>query len=138
MKIRTGFVSNSSSSSFLIAVKNDKCPHCNNGSPFLGLLESLTMAGDNGTRAHNSEQVITDLKNEIKYCQKRINIDNKFEESFKNDIVEYNARIEKINETQKNMEWQVYRLSIDYNDSWLNCLMEDQENKGLLKVIERD
>jgi hypothetical protein len=44
MKIRSGFVSNSSSSSFIIAVNNvEKCSHCGRGDPdFIDFVEKMT------------------------------------------------------------------------------------------------
>jgi hypothetical protein len=48
MKIRVGFVSNSSSSSFVIAFKEaEKCPHCKKGgSSFLDLVRCSPGGGD--------------------------------------------------------------------------------------------
>ena len=65
MKIRNGFVSNSSSSSYLIAFRNDqnKCPHCGRSDPDLfDMIERYHMINhDNEVDLEDAEAVLRDL-----------------------------------------------------------------------------
>ena len=67
MKFRNGFISNSSSSSFVILYEDDQCKHCGRGSTLQGLVDLNFCAGD-CTEAHcrtleDAEEII------VKECE---------------------------------------------------------------------
>ena len=139
MKCRYGLVSNSSSSSFIIATKNDICPHCSNGSPFMGLLESL-LSRDVGysddSTAHAAEQVVERLKDEIKSTEEFAVKHPEHRQSCEKEIADFRKTIAEIEDLQNGGEWKVYELCISYADNWIKCLMDEHKKRGSLKMIE--
>lgn len=138
MKCRFGFVSNSSSSSFIIGVKNDVCPHCGNGSPFMGLLESLLSrdkdySDDSAARA--AEHMIERLRDEIRRTEEFIAKHPEYKEESEEEIADFRKTIADIEGLQSGGEWKVYELCISYADNWIKCLMDEHEKRGLLKTI---
>jgi hypothetical protein len=140
MKARHGFVSNSSSSSFIIAVKGNKCPHCGNGSPFLGLLESLVGRHSDYSEvscAKTSEQVIAKLSGDIAECEEELAEGAEWEDVTKEELSTYWKELAAIREMEQDGGWKVYELRISYSDSWLNCLLEAEQTLDQVKIIER-
>ena len=70
MKRRTGLVSNSSSSSYIIALKKDvlseKCPHCGRGGEY-DLLQATALSYDMNTEVISDETSVTIERLESRY-----------------------------------------------------------------------
>lgn len=139
MKTRSGFVSNSSSSSFIIAIKPSVCQHCGNGSPFYGLLQSLltrTTDYSDDSCAHTVDEVLIQLEKDIAECENFIRKHPEYAGgSTQNEIDGIRKEMETIREIQSGGEWQVYKLCISYSDGWISCLMEEEKKKGFLREI---
>ena len=127
MKIRNGFVSNSSSASFIVAVKQgDKCPHCGRTDvDFLDLVEKM------GAKADYED---TELKSRGPQ-----DIWNKWEK----DILPYCGEEEKKDHEQifrlmleaEEKGYKVGEVEISYHDSSTESLLHDLEARKSLVVI---
>ena len=106
MKIRTGFVSNSSSSSFIIAGnKGEKCPCCHREdskiSECIEYLESFSHRGsETEIDAHGKEEIITYIKE---------NYGSFYENEWLTD------KIESINKIAEENDY-IYLITLDYSD----------------------
>jgi hypothetical protein len=162
MKIRNGFVSNSSSSSFIVALNpKEKCPHCGRSSQnILDILESTNGYNDTQLRWTDPTEYIEDLQQEIysnkldleKLVNKSDNEDvvynyntgNTYTYKVKqlrkwaNDVISRNSElICGIKETVKSGK-QVISFDIDYHDPLLNNIVREQINNGELEVLDED
>ena len=72
MKIRLGFVSNSSSSSFIVAEKPQKvCNHCGRSDPsFLGMVHTLSSANDDTQILAEGQKLIDILERSLAHKRK--------------------------------------------------------------------
>jgi hypothetical protein len=106
MKIRTGFVSNSSSSSFIIAgKKGKKCPYCHREddkiSECIEYLESFSRRGTSTEiDAHGKEEIISYIKE---------NYDFYGENKWLTD------KIESVNKIAEENDF-IYLITLDYSD----------------------
>jgi len=112
MKSRKGFVSNSSSSSFIIAYKfsGDICKCCGRGGENpLEMIESLLLGCESEIESRGEEEVLTDVNNDW--------IDNE-------EIKEMEKKIkEKVKEG-----YEVAVVSVDYSDGNVNTYIEDSKD----------
>jgi hypothetical protein len=120
MKIRTGFVSNSSSSSFVLALSpkiSEICPHCGRKSMLLESLSATT----------NYETAISD-------------------KDF-NQIVEYIEDNSSEKHRQKVLDetaflfgegWKILLVELSYHDQHNNNLLDEELGKGNIKILFGD
>ena len=130
MKTRSGFVSNSSSASFIVAVKkNEKCPTCGRSDvDFLDLVEAM------GTNADYED---TELK--ARGAQEIWN-------RWKKDILQYSDDEQKKRYTDlfglmqeaEQKGYKVGEVEISYHDSSTENLMREMQSRGSLVMIWSD
>jgi hypothetical protein len=119
MKLRKGFVSNSSSSSFIIAIApSNKCECCGRSDlDILSLIESTSnyRNDDNDVDAVGKEQVINHIK-ESWYGDDKIN-----------DII---SKVNLVND-----DLTVALISVSYHDENINTLLKQSKN---ITIIYQD
>ena len=123
MKIRNGFVSNSSSSSFIIAYKVDKCPHC-------GRSDDLEFHIKNSENIHSNDTEIyasgkKDVVEYIENCgwtslQEKVSLE---------DIKKLNEDIWKI---------MFFNVDYDYVDSLTSILSKMKNNGNLIVIFDEE
>jgi len=159
MKYRLGFVSNSSSSSFIIAYNSDKiklpCPCC--GRSGIGLLEFIEAKNDNNTSIYwrDVDIYIKELEDENnkrqdenrRYCdlqkQGSTTIDQ-YRNAYKlTDLIMWNNEyirdnIDDIDKLRSAKEQNdiIFECSIDNCDNTLQELIHTMEKSGDIKVLD--
>jgi len=123
MKQRNGFVSNSSSSSFVIAIKKDgeACPHCGRSDP--SILDAI-----------NQQENYSD-----ETCVDGMGIDAVLE--FADQLSEYgeNTETERIKKevAKYDDEWELAIISISYHDPLIKIMLQNAEKAGTIKVLSK-
>lgn len=126
MKIRNGFVSNSSSSSYVIAIKvtNEACPHCGRKDPdFLDVIDRAE--GYDSDRSHVNAKGI---ENVIEYW--KTDKASWFDEDGCKEILK---KLEKYKYDVT--DWTVADIQICYHDDTLKTIFNNMRSSGNLKVI---
>lgn len=124
MKIRQSFVSNSSSSSYIIAFKVPiVCKHC--GRTDISIIDAIR------ERDHNSDNEVVGLGLE---SVKTIMISDFFGPGCDK---EYKLVMKKI-ETLKGNEWDLALVKMSYHDEVLKLIFENAVNSGSIKIIYND
>jgi hypothetical protein len=133
MKIRNGFVSNSSSSSFIIAFKKNanKCPTCGHMTVDIATyLTSRNGDDDNSIYSLGCQEVIDDVNSNfidnIKYS--RVS-------EAKQLVDERDSILEKIEKFQK-QGYDFAHIGISYHDTWLNEEFGRLCSTGEIQVIQ--
>ena len=134
MKTRFGFVSNSSSSSYVVAVfKKDKCPHCGRTDPnFLDIVEAI------GARS-SGESECTQLhergtKEIERYLVEGLKMD---EWRLPEEITEWEDVLVVSKKAEKK-GYEVARIEISYHDNASIEMMNLLEATGAVKVLWSD
>ena len=122
MKIRNGFVSNSSSSSFLIAIKKEKnnpCPCCGRKDFSFDFLDLI----------RNSRDDETEVKANGKYIKDKI---GEHIGQFETDILNSIEKHEKSDDCNK---YELALLDISYSDYAILHIMDNMEKSGAIKIL---
>ena len=141
MKIRNGFVSNSSSTSFVIAFKNEepkKCPTCGRTDPYTNnIIYEIENSCNTDTMVehYTTDEIISDLENNIENNKEYL---GKYPESdyLRDDINEMEQLITKIEEKESE-GYEVMRVSISNHSNILNTL-NNSINSGAIIVLDRE
>jgi hypothetical protein len=130
MKVRTGFVSNSSSASFVVAVKQtEKCPHCGRSDvDFLDLVEQIGAKADyedTELKARGAQAIWDKWEKDIlPYCG---------EEEKKSYEHLFGLMVE-----AEHKGYKVGEVEISYRDPSTEALMNDLAGRKSLVVIWSD
>ena len=163
MKIRTGFVSNSSSSSFILELFEDNkpCPTCKRKDlDFVDLLYTINDGGGYDNRVDHSSKESLMLEIEERICElqaqlKDLRADDpnreldRWRSSFKDEDIVTRVR-DRIKSTEEELEeWQLRRekiiplegrvvqCDISYHSS-LQDILQNMVNAGTAKIIEQE
>jgi len=140
MKKRTGLVSNSSSSSFVIALKKEgrieKCPHCGRGGEY-SLFQILEQSSDIDTQYFaGQEETIKNLEDRYEKARKRV--ENKQADHW--DIENYNKLEEVIEAAEIKIRygWEIHSLEISNHDYVAKELLNSLELSGDLEILNEE
>jgi hypothetical protein len=133
MKTRYGFVSNSSSASFVIAVKKDIniCPHCNRSDPnIIDLIENYKhdYDGDNTHVNATTWHRIIEYKQDHNWAYA---IDKKYAEEQKKEFL---AKLD----PYMSDKWTIASIDISYHDEITNKILENGIKSGNIVIIEKN
>ena len=130
MKYRSGFVSNSSSASFIIAVKSVAfCHQCKRSDPnFIDFVEDNSGEDYETTKmyARGSKDVVNWTKNNVGY-----------EGNKPEDNLEWDEVFKKVLEAEKE-DKQVACISIAYHDEVTDLEFSRMKRRGLVEVLWTD
>ena len=157
MKIRMGFVSNSSSSSYLIKINeiSKPCPTC--GRKNINIIDYIYNFDNKktGIRYRNKEDILADIELNIKICKERIQTislsdPNEVPQEYKNygymrtsqqiigdlqeDIKELQKRYDKISV----ISGELYDIYIDNHDEIIQEIFDQSVRNKDIEIIERD
>ena len=122
MKIRNGFVSNSSSSSFVVAFKkNDVCPHCGRSDPnILKAIEDKAQYGGETELDGVGIDAVLEHADEISHYDK-----------------EEADRIRKKAATYGN-DWEFAVFYVSYHDKVISQMIEDMKSAGTIEFLDKE
>jgi len=127
MKIRNGFVSNSSSSSFVVAIKKDDgeaCPHCGRSAPnILKMLEQKECYGG------ETELEGVGIDAVLVYADEIYGDDDYYKDEA--DTIREKA-------AKYGNDWELAVFSVDYHDEVMSQMIEDGISSGSIEIINKE
>ena len=137
MKIRTGFVSNSSSSNFIIAYKKPcTCPTCGLTPPDIISIVEARESSYNRVRWTDPTAKLEEIENEIAQYQR--DLESCLELS-KPWVVSTIQRLQKLSQLiQEHNGDIVAEIEIDYHDGYLNGVFKEMVKNNHICVLEAD
>jgi len=157
MKIRNSFVSNSSSSSYIIKVNAPvTCEHCGRSDPdIIEIVKRGDTYGDTRIEYENKEQILGDIRHNIKMEEKDV---AKYSECDPNDVHPDDKKRLITTPAKDRLEW-VYRnlkreryrydlinsvegniigIAVGYHDCGTKELFNDAKRSGVIEIIESE
>lgn len=138
MKRRTGLVSNSSSSSYLIKMKKgatiEACDHC--GRPEENILEAIRYPRDHETgMISERDELVEDIKQTLKYVEEKKKLGSTTGYS-----KDYEDRLAKVLEEIESADPDINFVYFDigYRDQYLQDLFELYKKTGRLTIVEEN
>lgn len=129
MKVRTGFVSNSSSSSYVVAIKRlPQCKSCGRSDPdFLGLLENIQWSDRERTQLHarGMDSIINYIRVE------------RFSWANDEEMAAWEGVFKEIDTLEKN-GYDVGFIEVSYGDDVTHSMLEDFHARKVAKVLWSD
>ncbi len=155
MKIRNGFVSNSSSTSFIVALNNSvPCPHCGRcDKSIIDMIETAQMhSSETEMRWSDPRDFLIDTEKEIESYDKELreyrtmdpNSMGGYQNRYKistlmqwtqDSIAKLTKLMGAIQDAQSEGK-QVIKFDADYHDDLLNDIIREQIESGTIEVIE--
>jgi hypothetical protein len=157
MKTRNGFVSNSSSTSFVIAYKNgEPCPHCGRSDPDWADFfkeKSETFSDATYLEHRNADEIIHDNLENIN--RNNLEIDNlnlrdadgpafsrpeytvsNYQDTLEKENKEYESLIEKVKKSD-NEGWTVIKVQVSYHDNETKEIVDNAQDNGTVRILEK-
>ena len=123
MKIRNGFVSNSSSTSFVIAISPnaaEPCPHCGRKSGLRERIENGGWGGDTAIGLHDLSQILNTIE------------ENAYDYPSNPDRTQ---KAVELAATLYGQGWEILQVRMSYHDDGTRDLLAKEEACGAVKII---
>ena len=151
MKIRQGFVSNSSSSSYIIKINENKCQFCGRSSP--SIVDEIKKQNHYETQIEydSKESILGDIECNIKIARKNIEYytsmepnaiphENRGYNVCAGELLNYECESLRMYESEYNrisaLEGEIYGISIGYHDEHIQAIFDSGVKDGSIEVIK--
>lgn len=157
MKVRNGFVSNSSSSSYIIKIHNQEpCPHCGRSTP--NIVDHIKNANNYSCETHmvysSRENVLGDIDAEIHRIQKdikeysalrpnevppRFRAWSDYNPTAKQCLEQAHRELEYCRDRRDKIEaveGELYGIAISYHDEYTKSIFDAGVEDGSIEIVE--